>query len=214
MSNRDLNNDDPYQGDLNDSPDNSDDDLFFQEMQGVKPIQTKARVQLAKADLSKANAAARKLAAEKQAEVADKNHLQTSEVKRIGPHDILGYKRPGIQDGVFRKLRLGKYEIEARLDLHRRTVEQARSELFRFIHDCMDHDIRCILILPGKGDRNIEDPGILKSYLVHWLEDLDDVQAFHTAQKHHGGSGAFYVLLRKSERKKQEARERYSKGRL
>lgn len=192
----------------------NEDDLFLQEMQDVKPIQAKQKVSLAKGDLSKANAAARQLAAEKQAIVEDKNHLQTSEVKRIGPHDILGYKRPGIQDGVFRKLRLGKYEIEARLDLHRRTVDQARSELFRFIRDCMEHDIRCTLILPGKGDRNVEDPGILKSYLVHWLEDLDDVQAFHTAQKHHGGSGAFYVLLRKSERKKQEARERYSKGRL
>lgn len=192
----------------------NEDDLFLQEMQGVKPIQAKEKVALAKGDISKANAAARKLAAETEAPREDKNHLQTSEVKRVGPHDIMGFKRPGIQDGVFRKLRLGKYEIEARLDLHRRTVEQARSELFRFIHDCMDHDIRCILVLPGKGDRNINDPGILKSYLVHWLEDLDDVQAFHTAQKHHGGSGAFYVLLRKSERKKQEARERYSKGRL
>lgn len=192
----------------------NDDDLFLQEMQGVKPIQAKSKVSLAKGDINKANAAARQLAAEKEAPLQDKNHLQTSEVKRIGPHDILGFKRPGIQDGVFRKLRLGKYEVEARLDLHRRTVEQARSELFRFVHDCMDHDIRCVLVLPGKGDRNINDPGILKSYLVHWLEDLDDVQAFHTAQKHHGGSGAFYVLLRKSERKKQEARERYSKGRL
>ncbi|KZZ45251.1 Smr domain-containing protein [Thalassolituus sp. HI0120] len=192
----------------------NDDDLFLQEMQGVEPIQAKEKVTLSKGDINKANAAARKLAAATEAPSEDKNHLQTSDVKRIGPHDIMGYKRPGIQDGVFRKLRLGKYEIEARLDLHRRTVEQARSELFRFIHDCMDHDIRCILVLPGKGDRNIDDPGILKSYLVHWLEDLNEVQAFHTAQKHHGGSGAFYVLLKKSERKKQEARERYSKGRL
>lgn len=194
--------------------DTNEDDLFLREMQGVEPLQAREKVTLSKGDINKANAAARKQAAAQEAEQQQQNHLQTSDVTRVGPHDILGFKRPGIQDGVFRKLRLGKYEIEARLDLHRRTVEQARSELFRFIQDCMEHDIRCILILPGKGDRNIEDPGILKSYLVHWLEDLDTVQAFHTAQKHHGGSGAFYVLLRKSERKKQQARERYSKGRL
>lgn len=189
-------------------------DLFLQEMQDVTPIQSKEKVALQKGDISKANAMARQLAAEQESAQQDSNHLQTSEVKRIGPHDVMGYKRPGIQDGVFRKLRLGKYEIEARLDLHRRTVEQARTEVFRFISECMEHDIRCILILPGKGDRNIADPAILKSYLVHWLEDLADVQAYHTAQKHHGGAGAFYVLLRKSERKKQEARERYSKGRI
>lgn len=204
---------------MNDMDADNSEDLFRQEMQGVKPIRTKEKVSLRKSgvsqgDLSKANAAARRLAAEQEAPKEDKNHLQTSDVQRVAPHDVLGYKRPGIQDGVFRKLRLGKYEVEARLDLHRRNVEQARSEVFRFIQECMSHDIRCILIMPGKGDRNMEDPGILKSYLVHWLEDLQEVQAFHTAQKHHGGAGAFYVLLKKSERKKQEARERYSKGRI
>ena len=192
----------------------NDDDLFLQEMQGVKKLQNTAKVDLKRPQETTEAQKARQQAAITDQQQVDKNHRQHYDVPKVQPHDVLGYKRPGIQDGVFRKLRLGKYEIEARLDLHRRTVEQARSELFRFIHDCMDHDIRCILVLPGKGDRNINDPGILKSYLVHWLEDLDDVQAFHTAQKHHGGSGAFYVLLRKSERKKQEARERYSKGRL
>ncbi|MCA6064143.1 DNA endonuclease SmrA [Thalassolituus marinus] len=198
----------------NSGSDNGEDDLFLQEMQGVKRLQTKARVELRRGDINKASAAVRRQAATIEADKKDSNPLQTSEVKRVGPHDVLGYKRPGIQDGVFRKLRLGKYEIEARLDLHRRTVEEARREVFRFVQDCISHDIRNVLILPGKGDRNTSDPALLKSYLVHWLEDLDDVQAFHTAQPHHGGSGAFYVLLRKSERKKQLAREQFSKGRI
>ena len=133
---------------------------------------------------------------------------------RVGPHDIIGYKRPGIQDGVYRKLRLGKYEIEARLDLHRRTIEEARREVYRFVRDAMEADIRSVLIMPGKGDRNMKDPAVLKSYLVFWLEEMDDVQAYHTAQPHHGGTGAFYVLLKKSDRKKQLAREQFSKGRI
>jgi hypothetical protein len=40
------------------------------------------------------------------------------------------------------------------------------------------------------------------------------VQAFHSAQPRHGGTGAVYVLLRKSERQKQLNRERFLKGRL
>lgn len=193
----------------------SDDDLFLQEMQGVKPLAQRQRVELRRQDeLAQANAEERRRAATSEQPKVDPNHLQTSDVDRIGPHDIFGYKRPGIQDGVYRKLRLGKYEIEARLDLHRRTVEQARREVFRFVADCLEHDLRTVLIMPGKGDRNMEDPALLKSYLVHWLQQLDDVQAFHTAQLHHGGSGAFYALLRKSERKKQQSRERFSKGRL
>ncbi|MDK2778070.1 MAG: DNA endonuclease SmrA [Pseudomonadota bacterium] len=197
------------------SPDSpADDDLFLQEMQGVRPLLTKDKVELRKGNINQASVAARRLAAATATEQKDANHLRTSEVKRVGPHDVLGFKRPGIQDGVYRKLRLGKYETEARLDLHRRTIEEARREVFRFVQECMAHDIRSVLILPGKGDRNINDPALLKSYLVHWLEELEDVQAFHTAQQHHGGAGAFYVLLRKSERKKQAAREQFSKGRL
>ncbi|MBE0483527.1 MAG: DNA endonuclease SmrA [Bacterioplanes sp.] len=192
-----------------------DDELFLQEMADVQPIAVTPRVTLRKGNLATANAAARQRAASADVPAAtDGNPLATREIDRVGPHDVVGYKRPGIQDGVFRKLRLGKYETEARLDLHKRTVEQARNDVYRFIQECIEHDIRCVLMLPGKGDRNVKDPALLKSYLVYWLTELDDVHAFHTAQPHHGGSGAFYVLLRKSDRKKQLARERYSKGRL
>ena len=47
-----------------------------------------------------------------------------------------------------------------------------------------------------------------------WLRELDVVQAFNSAQPQHGGTGAVYVLLRKSEEKKRENRERFSKGRV
>lgn len=191
----------------------TDDDLFLQEMQGVERLKTPERVTLRK-DEPAVNAATRRAAAVSESEQKDPNHLRASEVPRVGPHDVLGFKRPGIQDGVYRKLRLGKYDIEARLDLHRRTIEEARRELYRFVQDCMAADLRSVMVLPGKGDRNVGDPAVLKSYLVFWLEELDDVQAYHTAQPHHGGTGAFYVLLRKSERKKQQAREAFMKGRV
>lgn len=190
------------------------DDSFLEEMQDVQPLQARQRVAIRKGDITLASLEARRIAAETVVVKRDPNYLHTTDVKRVGPHDIVGYKRPGIQDGVYRKLRLGKYDTEARLDLHRRTVEEARQQLFRFMHDCMEHDIRSVLVLPGKGEKSKGDSAVLKSYLVHWLEQMEEVQAFHTAQPHHGGTGAFYVLLRKSERKKQEAREMFSKGRL
>ncbi|MDF1764270.1 MAG: DNA endonuclease SmrA, partial [Oleibacter sp.] len=187
-------------------------DLFLQEMQGVQRLELPEKVTIKK-DTVIGDPKIRQAAAMAKFVKHDVNHLRSSDVPRVGPHDVLGYKRPGIQDGVFRKLRLGKYESEARLDLHRRSVEEARREVYRFVSDCLNADIRSILIMPGKGDRNQEDPGVLKSYLVFWLEQLQDVQAFHTAQPHHGGAGAFYVLLRKSDHKKQLAREKFSKGR-
>lgn len=189
------------------------DELFMQEMADVKPLAITERTSVTP-NKPDGNIAARRAAATAQPQQEDRNTLQSGEVDRVGPHDILGYKRPGIQDGVFRKLRLGKYPCEARLDLHRRTVEEARQEVFRFVSDCLAADIRSVIVMPGKGDRNLKDPGVLKSYLVHWLTELEPVQAFHTTQPQHGGSGAFYVLLRKSERKKQLAREQFSKGRV
>ncbi|MFY9178823.1 MAG: DNA endonuclease SmrA [Venatoribacter sp.] len=188
--------------------------LFFEQMQGVKPIKAKEKIELRKGSLDKATAAIRRKLAETEQEQKQDYGPSLIEIKRISPHDIVGFKRPGIQDGVYRKLRLGRYEAEARLDLHQMRVEQAEKEVERFLQDCLEHDIRTVLILPGKGERNIADPSILKSHLAHWLEQDDRVQAFHSAQPQHGGAGAFYVLLRKSERKKQLARETFRKGRV
>lgn len=185
----------------------------MQEMQGVKPLQTKQKVALRKGSIDKATQAVRRLAASQKEQPKDAA-FSLHNVQQIGPQDIYGYKRPGIQDGVYRKLRLGRYEIEARLDLHRRNLAQAEKEINRFLRDCLEHDIRTVLILPGKGERNDTTPAVLKSHLVHWLREIEIVQAFHTAQPQHGGTGAFYVLLKKSERKKQQAREQFSKGRI
>ncbi|MCV6604775.1 MAG: Smr/MutS family endonuclease, partial [Porticoccaceae bacterium] len=60
----------------------------------------------------------------------------------------------------------------------------------------------------GKGEMR-HKPALLKSCVNHWLRQLDVVLAFHTAQRHHGGSGATYVMLRKSDTQKDENRERH-----
>ncbi len=137
----------------------------------------------------------------------DANPLTGAEVEPLGAQDVLGWQRPGVQHGVFRKLRLGQYPIEARLDLHRMTVEQARREVFRFIGDCVRYGLRSVIILHGKGERNPDGIAQLKSYLAKWLPELDDVLAFHSAQRHHGGTGAVYVMVRKGDLQKQRNRE-------
>jgi len=190
-----------------------DQDFFRQSMSDVRPIARKQdRVTLKKPSAS-INHAARRLAASAE-EIVERSGLTGSEehITLLSPFDILEFKRPGIQNGVFRNLRLGKYNIEARLDLHRHTVEMARSALYQFIKDCMSHDIRCALISHGKGEGR-EQPPIIKSCVAHWLPQLSEVQAFHSAQKQHGGVGATYVMLRKSERKRQENLEQHQKRR-
>ena len=129
---------------------------------------------------------------------------------------VLAFKRTGVQNGVFRKLKQGRYEAEATLDLHCMNTEVARREVFEFIEEVYQLGLRSVLLIHGKGGSKSEKErsSILKGCVDHWLRQLEIVQAFHSAQPRHGGTGAVYVLLRKSEEKKRENREKFSKGRV
>ncbi len=118
-----------------------------------------------------------------------------------------------MQNGVYKKLKQGKYQQEARLDLHGLTVAEARVEVFDFIKQCYHYGLRTVVIIHGKGLSNKAAQAKLKSYVNNWLPTLTEVQAFCSALPQHGGVGAAYVLLAKSEKSKQEARERITKGR-
>lgn len=181
---------------------------FLEEMQGVRPIRKPDR-----ADISSSRALTPGQLERQRAAVSDfardTNPLTSDHVELLTANDILSFQRPGIQHGVFRKLRLGQYQVEARLDLHRMTVEKARVEVFGFIRDCLRYGLRSVLILHGKGQRNPDNIALLKSYLAKWLPELEAVMAFHSAQPHHGGTGAVYVMLRKNDVQKQNNRERY-----
>lgn len=186
-------------------------DDFFSVMAGedVAPIKTEKRVRIIKHNEdAKTLEARRQLAASEVLVEADP--LAGEPVELLAPLAELSFRRPGVQHGVFRNLRLGKYSLDARLDLHRLTVERARREVYQFIQDCVSNDVRSALITHGKGEGR-DKPALLKSYVAHWLPQMEEVLAFHSAQKQHGSYGATYVLLRKSERKKLDNRERHSR---
>src|SRR5690606_15930228 len=126
-------------------------DAFLQEMRDVKPIKTTPRVPLAVEDPRATVSVAQRRAAAIAEGTTEDNFLSGDYVPPVDPLEILEFKRPGVQNGVYRKLRLGNYAIDARLDLHRMTVEQARRAVFQFVADCMEQDIRCALVTHGKG---------------------------------------------------------------
>ena len=191
---------------------NDDEELFLSEMSDVSPQKRSDRVSLNRA---KPNAKDASLLQRREAAVqdthADTNTLTQEGIEALDPWYVLSFKRPGIQNGVFRKLKQGRYEAEASLDLHRLTVSAARRELFDFIAQCAAMGLRSVMVIHGKGDSPTARSGhsILKGYTNHWLVELDIVQAFHSAPARLGGTGAVFILLRKSEQKKRENRERY-----
>lgn len=186
-------------------------DEYFSKAMGddVKPIRTEQRVNLKRKLVSEFALEVRRQAAQEETAVKQ-DPLVDREIKQLDPHAILEFRRPGVQHGVYKQLRLGKYTIDARLDLHRMTVEQARPAVYQFIGDCLAHDIRCALIAHGKGEGR-KKPAVLKSYLASWLPQIPEVLAFHSAKPQHGGLGACYLMLKKTQKKRQENLERHQR---
>lgn len=194
-----------------------EDNVFMDEMSDVTPLKREPRVDVrSRAEGRKDSSVAARRQAAVQGKERDRNTLSGEDISPLDSWFVLDFKRPGIQNGVFRKFKQGRYEAEAGLDLHRMTVEIARREIFDFLQEAHKYGLRSVLVIHGKGESKAakERSSILKAYVNHWLRELDMVQAFHSAQPRHGGTGAVYVLLRKSEEKKRENREKFSKGRV
>ncbi len=173
----------------------------------VAPLQIAKRVELVKTSVdAKTFIERREAASLLLASPADP--LAGEPLEKVDPMALLSFQRPGVQNGVFRNLRLGKYTIDARLDLHTLTVDAARKLVYQFIQDCIANNVRTALITHGKGEGRAQ-PALLKSCVAYWLPQMDEVLAFHTAQKQHGSYGATYVLLKKSEDTKRRNREQH-----
>lgn len=96
------------------------------------------------------------------------------------------------------KFRKGSNPIDATLDLHFMTRDEAHKALEKFIHRCHRQEKRFLLIITGKGREGQE--GVLKQAVRGWLtgDDLAPfILAIDQAQQKDGGSGAYYVLLRR-----------------
>lgn len=121
-----------------------------------------------------------------------------AEVEKIQPTDILSYCQLGIQKRVFKKLRRGQYITIDELDLHGLNLKQAKSLLLHFLEIALQVEGSCVSIIHGKGHRSGDKEPVLKRQTNHWLQQHPRVLAFHSAQTKDGGTGAVYVLLRRT----------------
>jgi len=97
------------------------------------------------------------------------------------------------------RLRRGRLPVEARLDLHGYTQDQAHAALGRFLGESQARSLRCVLVITGKGTTT-EAGGVLRAQVPRWLNEPGNrarVLAFDYAQPKHGGLGALYVLMRR-----------------
>lgn len=118
----------------------------------------------------------------------------------------------GIDGSLEKKLRRGAIEVDATLDLHGETQTRAYDRLLRFLAVAEVTGRRCILVITGKGGpkteadldadwRRAQERGVLRRMVPQWLKGPplhDKVLAVRPAHMRHGGSGAFYVILRRA----------------
>lgn len=107
---------------------------------------------------------------------------------------------------AFGKMTRGKLSPEARIDLHGMTLAEAHPELIRFILNAQSAGLRLVLVITGKGKmREDSGPipqrmGALRHQVPQWLRMAPLGPAvLQVAEAHlkHGGSGAYYVYLRR-----------------
>lgn len=95
-------------------------------------------------------------------------------------------------------VRRGKQKISASFDLHGHTQESAWRVLPLFLQQEQARNSDCVIIITGKGRLG---EGVLRRNFLLWLESYEAtrlVSGYSPAHPRHGGSGAFYVFLRRS----------------
>lgn len=109
--------------------------------------------------------------------------------------------------GLHRAMTRGKLDPDARIDLHGMTLMQAHSALTGFLLGAHARGNRLVLVITGKG-RKADDHaaplparhGVLKHEVPGWLRSgalAPLVLQVREAHRTQGGSGAYYVYLKK-----------------
>tara|TARA_B100001559_G_scaffold279932_1_gene252705 strand:+ start:237 stop:659 length:423 start_codon:yes stop_codon:yes gene_type:complete len=100
--------------------------------------------------------------------------------------------------------------ITRSLDLHGYTLNEANKTIEEFIYKAFSENINKLIIVTGKGihSQNEKDPyvskelGILKYSVPEFISNNKDlmnlINEITDAKKEDGGSGAFYIFLKKN----------------
>ena len=89
-----------------------------------------------------------------------------------------------------------RMKIDDVIDLHGMTVPEARAALDLFFNEASREGFRKVLIIHGKGNHSKNGP-VLGTWLKEYLDSCRKAGKTGIADKHHGGSGATWVILRK-----------------
>ena len=168
-----------------------DADLFRRAVSGSKPLTTEDRV----APVAiKPSPKARFARADESAALRESLAADIDE-SEAASGDAMRFHRQSVGRRTMRKLARGKYAVQAEIDLHGMTVEEAKPRLADFIEYSARSGKTCVRVVHGKGLGSGERGPRLKPSVNRWLRKWGFVLAFVSTRQVDGGTGAVYVLL-------------------
>jgi DNA-nicking Smr family endonuclease len=100
------------------------------------------------------------------------------------------------------KIKRGRLDVAAKLDLHGLRQDEAQRALNGFLRRAQSDGAKVVIVVTGKGLTR-EEGGVLRRAVPMWLQApnlRDVVVGFGEAARHHGGEGALYVRIRRADR--------------
>lgn len=107
----------------------------------------------------------------------------------------------GLKKSAQRKMDVGKFNIDVKIDLHGMTASKAFKVFEQAILDAYEKGNRVLLIITGKGNNSSARHSVLKHEFENWvlLSHISSkiIRVSQAAPKD-GGSGAFYILIKRN----------------
>jgi DNA-nicking Smr family endonuclease len=166
--------------------------LWGRIIRSVAPLKRKARA--AEADEAKS--------ADPKTEPAPAKRVVPVAVRKAAPAPKPAPALAPLDRRQKQRLARGREAIDARIDLHGRTQNEAHAALLHFLRRAQGEGAKFVLVITGKGARGdaAGERGVLKRQVPQWLrlpEFRAYVVGFEDAHIGHGGEGALYVRVRR-----------------
>jgi DNA-nicking Smr family endonuclease len=122
-----------------------------------------------------------------------KHKTSSNKRKKLALND-----KSDVDTNTIREIDKGKYRIDASLDLHGLDRYAAFDKLKHLVTHAYQNRQRLLLIITGKGGASKQ--GILREKIESWVNSPEIrpyIVRISQAAKHHGGDGAFYLLIKR-----------------
>ena len=131
---------------------------------------------------------------------SDETIVDTSDLETVLSKDW-----GAIEKNIHKRILRNQIKISKKLDLHGRSVEESKVQVFKFITTNFLAQNRLLLIICGKGKRmgvshGWQGTGVLNKKVPDWLNSkalFDKVLWFDYAKPEQGGKGAYIVYLKR-----------------